>query len=243
MGGQRKILQGQRIAFGFGIGGAAVVSAVGVFALGSGTALSLARLVRGFATASLTGVGEAAGLGALAAVSASASHYGGEEALSRVADAESPVNEDLYLQRIACHSVRQIRKTGLTGNDEAGKAPIRQDAADGGVVSRELGAGVEGERGKGSMNEGGGSHVGDDEGIHAAGGGLVGGLQGVRQLPIPKEGIEGQIDTASHAVSVGDGLFELSGIEIVGIETGIEAATAQIDRIGSRQKGGLQRLG
>jgi hypothetical protein len=139
--------------------------------------------------------------------------------------------------------VSQISQTCLTGDDKARKAQIRQDVADSGVVSRELGAGVEGQGGKGAVDEGGGTHIGNDEGIYAAGGGLVGGLQRVGQLPIPEEGIEGQVDTAAHTVGVGDGLAELTRIEVMGIETGIETATAQIDRIGSRQKGGLQRLG
>ena len=101
---QGQILQGERVAFAVGIGGAAVVASGGVLALGSGAALPLGRLL----LAALAGVGESAGLGALAAVAASASHDGGEQALARVADAEGAVDEDLYLQGIARHGVGQV---------------------------------------------------------------------------------------------------------------------------------------
>ena len=106
-------------------------------------------------------------------------------------------------------------------------------------MPRKLSAGVERKLGKGTVNEGGGTHVCYDEGIHPCHSRFVGRFQGLGQLAVPNQGVEGQIDPTAQAMRVGHSLAKLGGIEIMGVHTSIEAASAQVNGVSPRKKGGF----
>ena len=130
----------------------------------------------------------------------------------------------------------------LPGDDHPLAAELRGLAGAAGGEKAHLGAGVEGEVRQGLAQEGEEAPVLDQHRVHPQAGGQAGALQGLRQLPVAEEGVEGQEDPDAPLMAVAEGGGKVLLREVFGAAAGIEAAHAEVDRVRPGLHGGPQGL-
>ena len=149
-------------------------------------------------------VGQAAGLGALPPVARPPPHDGGKPALPRIAHTERSMPEDLDFDGTLPADGPELVLGQLPRQDGSGAAQPGggPDPLEG--VDAHLGAGVPLHLGRDRPAQPQRAQVLDDKGVGPAPGGLGDPRGGGGQLPVGKQGVEGQMHPHPANVAVGD---------------------------------------
>ncbi len=179
-------------------------------------------------------VAAAAGLGALAAVAAPSADGVAHVALPAVRDTQRPVDETLELQGGAGADGPDLVQAQLAGQDDAPEANGFQEGDPRGGVVVHLGAGDEGQGREVRFEQ---AHILDDGGVDANVVEPVQQANGLGQLVVVEQGVDGDIDPRPVAVGVphqsGDVLERIAGPG-----AGAELGRADIDGVGAAVDGG-----
>ena len=130
----------------------------------------------------------------------------------------------------------------LPGQDHPLTAVPGDLAGAAGGKKAHLGAGVEGQVRQGLPEQVKKAPVLDQHRVHPQPGGGAGGFQGLGQLPVREEDVQGEEDPRSPDMAPGQGLGELLLREVPGPPAGVEGPPAQIDGVRAVLHGGPQRL-
>ena len=187
-------------------------------------------------------VGQAAGLGALAAVAGAAADDGRHIALAGIAHAQRTVDEDLDAHGAVAADIGDLLARQLAREHHARKAERGKLAHALERVHRELGGGMQRQLRGDLAGKGRHAEVLHDEGVDACAGRGRDMLRDLRQLAVRDEGIERQVDPHAAHMAVAHRLRQLVQCEIARTCAGIEPLRAQIDRIGTVADGGVQRI-
>ena len=197
-------------------------------------------------------VGQAAGLGAAAPVTGASSDQGAHGALAGIAHTKGAVDKDLDFCGAVFDDGFGVLPGAFPGDDHP-LAPIRGGLA--GAAAGEyahLGAGVEGEVGKGFAQQVEKAPILDQNGVDAQLTGLGGGFRGLGKLPVRDQSVQGEEYPHPTGMTIAQRLPELLVGEILGAASGIKFTPAQIYRVGSvlngspkglRGSGGGEKLG
>ena len=186
-------------------------------------------------------IGQAAGLGALAAVGGAAAPGLAGEALAAVADAERAMHEGLQFDVHPPGDGRDLVDGQLPAHHHPPHPQRPGEAGPLGVGDRHLGAGVQGQMGRGGTRQAGHPDVLHDEGVHPAPGGVSYAAFDLGQLLVEHQGVEGEIAAAAVGVDAVHGLGQPIRGEAGGAGTGVEAAVqAEVDGVGAGVQGGLE---
>ena len=161
--------------------------------------------------------------------------------MPRVADAERTVYKDLRLNGGVPDEAAQILPAHLPGADHTGKARFFQQAGGFRAVSRQLGACVQLDRDPAAYFLCG-ADVGDDQGVRTAQIRHLCRPEKIVQLPVPDQGVGGDVDPGAESVGTTDSLGKLFGGEISGVEPCVESDPAQINGVGAALDRRFQRL-
>ena len=185
------------------------------------------------------GIGQTAGLGAAASITAAAADHGGKQALSADRDALGAMAEDLDLNA-HIGSLADLAQRTFPGQHRAGQAMTLDEAHAGSIMQRHLGRGMDGqvrEAGAGQVHH---AQVLHEDGVHLH---LVEQPQHIhdaRQLTVLDEGIDRHMHADMVQVGKVHGFAQLLLIEIAGASPGGESSIAQIDRISARRCGPVE---
>jgi len=187
-------------------------------------------------------VGQAAGLGAQAAVAAALADDRAHRALARVAHTQRPVGEDLDLDGAARADLADLAAAELAGKHGARDAePRRLDHA-GERVYGHLRAGVERHVRHGAAQRVQHAPVLHQDRVHArrACAARDGGKGG--QLAVVDDGVERQVDLDAVAVAVRRRVRQTVQREVVRVAAGVEIVHAEVDGVRAVLHGGDERL-
>ena len=187
-------------------------------------------------------VGQAAGLGAGAPVAAAPADEGAHGALAGPAHTQGPVGEDLDLDGAVLADIGDIPPAQLPAQHHAGHAQIGGGLHPVQGVDGHLGAAVEGQVRDDPPGQGRQAPVLDNDAVHAAAAGPAQILLRSGQLPVPQQGVEGQVDLYPPEVAVGHRLGQLLRGEVFRPPAGVELAAAQIHGVGPVLDGGHHGL-
>ena len=177
---------------------------------------------------SLPPVRQAAGLGALAAVSAPAADQRGEQALPGMADAQRPVDEQLGFDRRLRQERLQVLPADLPCRHHAGHTARAKLPCHRTVVPRHLRAGVQLHRRHHPPQSLRPADIGNNQGIHPRPRRIRRRTEKLRHLAVGNQGVQRQIDPHPARVREANRLAQLPRIKILRVRPGIEGHAAQI---------------
>ena len=171
--------------------------------------------------------GQAAGLGAEAAVAAPAPHHRGHQALARAGHAQRAVDERLDLDALR-GARRQLVKGQLPRHHHAVKALVPQKRDGLPVVGGQLGAGVQLDVRRDLSQGPGHAQVLHDHGVRARAVHRPGGIQQRRALVLAHQRVQRHVDLHAPGVAVGHGLVQRRTVEVARVAPRVERARAQV---------------
>ena len=186
-------------------------------------------------------VGQTTGLGAQTAIRAASADERGEQALTRLADAQRAVDEHLEVNA-------ELGKLGnLFDGKLAGKRDTRATQTRGKLDAAfaahvHLRRGVQLELGQLTTQHGHEADVLHDGGIDSRFGGIRDHRKDIVHLAGKHEGVGREIDTGAAQMGVTTRSTQVVDVEVVGITTRVERTGTQIDGIGTGGKRRLERL-
>ena len=181
----------------------------------------------------LQGIGQATGLGAVAAVGAASGLGMADVALAGEGDAQGAVDEVLD-QGVGGHGGahgRDLRDGQLPGQDDLGEAHLGQEPRLLRGADVALGGGVQVDGREVQLQE---PQVLDDEGVHAGVVEVLDQAAGGLQLVVVEDGVEGDVDAGVEAVGV---LHQAGDLRhrVVRMVAGAEGRAADVDGVGPVQ--------
>ena len=171
---------------------------------------------------------QAAGLGALAPVSAAPSDHGGEIALPGIAHAQRPVDKYLHLNGAVLADIGDLVMAQLPGQYHPGDAHFRRTKYAVEIMHRHLGAGMNGHIRRQRPHQLTYPQILHQNRVYSSPGRLKDFPGNILQFPIQHQGIEGQVDLHPPYVAIAHPLVQLLQSEVFGVHTGIKAPAAQI---------------
>ena len=183
-------------------------------------------------------IGQAAGLGAFAAVGRAAAERLARQALAGISDTESSMHEDLEVERFALGGLFRLHLLHLRNRDLTAQDGQRGAEAAGVIDARRarhrhLGRGVDREVGGDPADESADARVLDDGGVDAGRDDRAERARGFGQFVGEDQRIEGHVALHAAAVQVGHELRQVGLFEVLGPDAGVEAADAEEHRIGA----------
>ena len=152
------------------------------------------------------------------------------------------MDKDLHLRGTAPANGLRLLPGALPGQDYPLAAVPGDFAGAAGGEKAHLGAGVEGQVRQGLSEQVKKAPVLDQHRIHPQPGGGAGGFQGLGQLPVRQENVQGEKDPHAPDMAVRHSLGELLLREVPGPPAGVEGPPAQVHGSCAVGCGGLQGL-
>ena len=187
-------------------------------------------------------VGQTAGLGALAPVSAPAADDRRHIALPGMAHTQRAVDKHLDLHRAVAADKVNVFFGQFPGQDHPGDPHSRSLLHALERVDAHLGRGVHRHRRRDLAAQGDDTEVLDDKGVHARTGCRLDRLGRGPHLPVGNQGVQRQIDLDAPHMAVAHRLRQLVQCEVFSAPTGIKILGAKVDRVGSVAHGGAERV-
>ncbi len=179
-------------------------------------------------------IGQAAGLGALAAIGAAAAERFAGQALARIGDAQRAVNEHLQRHRGLAVDVGDFVDRQFPGQDHPFDPQPRDQLDRLGAGERHLRGGVDGEIRRNGFDQPHGAQVLDQDGVDPGRRDLADGLFELGQFAGKHQRVERHVSPHSAAVDERHHVGELVGAQIGGPGAGVEARVeAEIHGVGA----------
>ena len=183
-------------------------------------------------------VGQAAGLGAFAAIGRAAAERFARQALAGIGDAERAVHEDLEVEGGALGGLFRLHLLHLRDRDLTAEDGER-GAETAGVIDarrarhRHLGRGMNREVGRDAADEAADAGVLDDGGVDARRDDRAERACGLGEFVGEDQRVEGHVALHAATVQIGHQFRQVSLFEVLGPHAGVEAADAEEHRVGA----------
>ena len=152
------------------------------------------------------------------------------------------MNKNLDLDGALTADIHDLISGQLPGQNHPAAAHFRRLFHTLQIVHRHLGAAVDGHIRSDLADQLAYAQILHDDGIHSCPAGLQNHGGGSLQFPVKHQRVQGEIDFHTPDMAIADTLAELFLCEIFRIHAGIEAAIAQIHRIGAVLYGGNEGI-